>query len=189
MIEFFLLQPLFRLRHAAWRRRALLLSAFAICVVPFGSLAQRAEIAPPKGPVILTVDGDIELRNSEDGLDFDFDMLAELPVTQIVTHTPWTDGLVTFDGVLLSDFLTYCGITSGMLDATALNDYSVVVPVSDAVAEGPILAYRRDGEVMSVRDKGPIWLIYPFDDNPDYRTEPIQARSIWQLRTLSVRSE
>ena len=39
---------------------------------------------------------------------------------------------------------------------------------------------------MTVRDKGPFWIIYPFDSNPDYQSEVIYSRSIWQLNRLEV---
>jgi hypothetical protein len=38
---------------------------------------------------------------------------------------------------------------------------------------------------MSVRDKGPLWVIYPYDSD-DYRSEVIYSRSIWQLDRLEV---
>ena len=69
---------------------------------------------------------------------------------------------------------------------TALNDYAIEVPISEAVSGGPILATRANGEVLSVRDKGPIWVIYPFDDNAAYKTEVTYSRSIWQLKSIKV---
>ena len=59
-------------------------------------------------------------------------------------------------------------------------------PAWDAVENGPILAYSQNGEMMSVRDKGPLWMIYPFDLNEDYRSEVIYSRSIWQLVKIEV---
>jgi hypothetical protein len=68
----------------------------------------------------------------------------------------------------------------------AVNDYLVEVPVTDAVDGGPIIAYAVDGAQMSLRDKGPLWLIYPYDSDAKYRTEEIYARSIWQLDRINV---
>ena len=48
------------------------------------------------------------------------------------------------------------------------------------------MAFLNNGEPMSIRDKGPLWIIYPFDDNPDYQTEVIYSRSIWQLDQIHV---
>ena len=78
------------------------------------------------------------------------------------------------------------GAKGSKLKATALNNYSVEIPISDAVAGGPVLAYKIDGERLSVREKGPIWLVYPYDENVAYKTETIYSRSIWQLERLEV---
>lgn len=73
-----------------------------------------------------------------------------------------------------------------MLTARAINDYSVEIPLADAVEGGPIVAYERNGAVMSLRDKGPLWIVYPFDSDPAYQTEAIYSRSIWQLEEITV---
>ena len=72
------------------------------------------------------------------------------------------------------------------MKATAINDYAVEIPVSDAVVGGPIVAYFLNGEPMSVRDKGPLWIVYPFDADPHYQTEVIYSRSIWQLDRIEL---
>jgi hypothetical protein len=43
-----------------------------------------------------------------------------------------------------------------------------------------------DDRPMSVRDKGPLWVVYPFDDVPAYQSETIYSRSIWQLDRIEV---
>jgi hypothetical protein len=39
---------------------------------------------------------------------------------------------------------------------------------------------------MSVREKGPIWMIFPYDSVEAFRTEQTYARSIWQLDRIAV---
>ena len=72
------------------------------------------------------------------------------------------------------------------LKATAINDYAVEIPREDWIETGPIVAFLNNGEQMSIRDKGPLWVIYPYDSNPAYQTEVIYSRSIWQLDRLVV---
>ncbi len=72
-----------------------------------------------------------------------------------------------------------------MLQVTALNKYRTEIPVSD-VAHQPILAYQRNGEPMPVRDKGPLFVIYPYDRNPDLKTERYFSRSAWQVRSIAI---
>jgi hypothetical protein len=40
---------------------------------------------------------------------------------------------------------------------------------------------------MTVRDKGPLWIVYPYDAKPEYRQELIYSRSIWQLDHIEVK--
>jgi len=118
--------------------------------------------------------------------EFDLKALEEMGETSFTTTTIWTDGAQEFAGVPLATFLETLGVTEGRLKATAINDYAIEIPVSDAVPDGPIIAYKRNGEQMSVRDKGPLWIVYPYDSNPAYQSEVIYSRSIWQLDRLEV---
>ena len=85
---------------------------------------------------------------------YGIDDLKAMPSTIVRTETIWTDGVQEFTGVLLADLLSQLQISGGMLDAVAINDYLAEIPVSDAIEGGPIIAYLRNGELMSVRDKG-----------------------------------
>jgi hypothetical protein len=40
---------------------------------------------------------------------------------------------------------------------------------------------------MAVRDKGPLFIVYPFDSRSDLRSERYYSRSAWQLRALEVK--
>ena len=86
----------------------------------------------------------------------------------------------------LSVLVDRLGLEGETLRATAINDYAIDIPLTDAVEGGPIVAYRMDGDIMSVRDKGPLWIVYPYDANADYRTEVVYSRSIWQLDRIEV---
>jgi hypothetical protein len=50
-----------------------------------------------------------------------------------------------------------------------------------------ILAIKRNGEYMSVRDKGPLFVIYPYDSSPDLKSQTYYARSAWQVAKIDVR--
>jgi len=135
---------------------------------------------------LLTISGDVTLADGNDILVLDRDALAVLPATTFETSTIWTDGVHTFTGVALADLAAELGVENGQFLATAINDYTVEIPYSDAVEGGPIIAYLMDGEEMSVRDKGPLWVIYPYDSDADFRSEVIYSRSIWQLDRLEI---
>ena len=112
--------------------------------------------------------------------------LDALPQASFTTSTIWTDGTVTFSGVPLWAVLDAVDATGSAVEMVALNDYKVTMPLSMLEQTVPIVATRMDGEVMSVRDKGPYWIVFPYDEDPKYQTETIYALSIWQLNRLMV---
>ena len=130
--------------------------------------------------IVLTVTGTAEPA------EFTMAELQAMPATSFETTTIWTEGAQSFTGVSLHSFLADLGVEGGTLNASAINDYVVEIPVADAVEGGPIIAYARNGEVMSVRNNGPLWIVYPYDSNADYQSEVIYARSIWQLVRIDV---
>jgi len=170
---------------SSFRRAAKALSvALALALTPFSVAAQSLDT--PTGEVLLTVSGDIAITNGEGVALFDRDMLAALSPVTFTTSTIWTDGAQEFTGVPLNALLEVLQIGEATLNATAINDYAVEIPTSDAVEGGPIIAYLNNGEPMSIRDKGPLWVVYPYDSNDDYQTETIYSRSIWQLDRIVV---
>lgn len=147
--------------------------------------------APPASfaagePVILTVTGLIADTRAG-GVDFTLADLERVGITTVETTTPWHEGRPRFEGVLLSRLLATVGATGRTLRVSALNDYVADIPVEDADRYGPILAIRRDGEPLTVRTKGPLFVIYPFDRIPELRNEAIYNRSVWQVRRIEVK--
>ncbi|BBK30249.1 oxidoreductase [Allostella humosa] len=149
--------------------------------------AWAATLPPPAGTPILEMSGSI--ANTTDGTVAKFDLagLEALGKTVVRTSTKWTDGPVTFEGVLMRDLLAKVGAKGTEIVAVALNDYKVKIPIADFEKLNVILAYRRDGKAMPVRDKGPLWIMYPFDDNPAIKTDLYFARCAWQLKAIEVR--
>jgi hypothetical protein len=136
--------------------------------------------------IILTVSGDVSASPKSEIWELTAEDLRELPVSSFATETIWTSGEQIFVGVSLVALLDHVKAEDGTLVATAINDYSVSIPTSDAVANGPIIAYLRNGKEMSLRDKGPLWIVYPHSDNAAYDSEEFYARSIWQLDRIDV---
>ncbi|MCH8808257.1 MAG: hypothetical protein IH993_00260, partial [Proteobacteria bacterium] len=42
------------------------------------------------------------------------------------------------------------------------------------------------GEILRTRSKGPLWVIYPWSERPELRTQVVYGRSIWQIKELMV---
>ncbi len=140
----------------------------------------------PSGDVILTVSGTIDVTNVADTAQFDLEMLRALPAASISTTTIWTDGVLMFTGVPLASLLETLGSSGSTLRASAINDYTIEIPVDSLEAGAPILAYEMNGTPMHRRDKGPLWVIYPFDSDAKYRTSQIHSRAVWQLDRIEV---
>ncbi|MCS6810530.1 MAG: molybdopterin-dependent oxidoreductase [Tepidimonas sp.] len=165
------------------RRHALaVLLAYAAVPWPAGA----SPLPKPKGRVVLTVEGAIERRNQGAQASFDLAMLEALPQHRFVTRTPWDDGPVAFSGPRLRDLLAAVGARGQQLRATALNDYRVVIPIDDAQRFDVIVATRKNDAPMAVREKGPLFIVYPFDSDPVLRDKRYYERSIWQLKALVV---
>lgn len=73
------------------------------------------------------------------------------------------------------------------LRVTALDGYEVYIPVSDLTSFNPILAYRKDSQYIGILDKGPLFLIYPFDSSPKLQTMEYINRTIWQVSAIVLK--
>jgi hypothetical protein len=177
----------------ARRVQRLLAGPFLALLALLGSAAGAPAIGAdeslpaPEGRVILTVSGRIDHTNGKGVAEFDRAMLEAMPATTIETLTPWTDGVTRFEGPLARDLMKRVGARGSRLRATALNDYAVDIPIEDFERYPVILAMKVNGEVLRTRDKGPLWIIYPWSDRPELRSEVSYSRSIWQIKELVVR--
>ncbi|MCK0745819.1 molybdopterin-dependent oxidoreductase [Chromohalobacter nigrandesensis] len=135
---------------------------------------------------MLTVEGDISRTNGDGVARFDRAMLQELPQSTIVTHTPWTEGVSRFEGPLLGAIYEAVGAHGDSLHVVALNDFAADVPLAEAEQYDVILAMQRDGEPMPVREYGPLFVLYPFDDHSELQTEEVRFRSVWQVTHIVV---
>jgi hypothetical protein len=142
-------------------------------------------LAKPTGDVVLTVAGQIGKENASGQADFDLEMLEAMPAVKFRTSTPWTEEAVEFEGVLIDTIMKAVDAKGKTIKAAALNDYIADVGVDLVVSAGAILAYRINGAEIAVRDKGPLWIMFPFDQNPELKTETIYSQSVWQLRTMT----
>jgi hypothetical protein len=154
------------------RRRGLLAAALCSIWTSAGALDK------PQGPVVLTVGK---------AAAFDMAMLERIKQRSIRTTTPWYDGPREFTGPLLRDVLAAAGLPAdarGSARFVALNDYRVDIPLEDARHYDVIIARLVDGKPMGVREKGPLFVMYPFDQHPELRTAVYFSRCIWQLRSI-----
>ena len=149
----------------------------------FVLIAPVSSQASDDGRPVLTV------RETVDGkpVTFTRDQLVALGVHRVETDTPWTDKVTIFEGPLLRDVLAQADVDGEHIEAVALNDYRVEIPISDSRETDVILAMKVDGKIIGVRERGPLWVIYPWGVREDLRTELYYSRAIWQLHELILR--
>lgn len=168
--------------------RALLYSFFALTLVIVPArFASAEQIGQPAGAILLTISGNIAHTNGQGVAAFDRKMLEDLEQHEVTMQTPWTEGDVSFQGFYVSDLMTMVGADGREIVATALNDYSANIPFDDFAERDVMIALEMNGEPMRVRDKGPLWVIYPADPNTGELSVVDRDRMIWQLRHLTIR--
>jgi hypothetical protein len=164
------------------RRRALTFTAASLAIWSWPAQALEA----PSGTVVLTVQGRVRMPNDGKRAQFDLAMLEALPQRTHQTRTPWFTQARRFTGPLLRDVLAATAAQGSNLRLVALNDYRVDMPMDDAMRHDVVIARLMDDKPMTVRDKGPLFIIYPFDAQPELRSAIYYGRSAWQLRTIEV---
>jgi hypothetical protein len=153
--------------------------------VGVAAIVGAAAIAPADtGKPILTVTGKV---GAPGGVTFDREALERLGLVTFETTTPWHTGKVKFEGVPLKVLMKHVAASGSTLQALALNDYSTDIPMEDFDKYNVILALKRDGEYMPVRDKGPLFVVYPYDSDPELKSQKFYSRSAWQVKSLIVK--
>jgi len=144
------------------------------------------KFSAPTDTTLLTITGEITQLNSKNELLLDRNALLQLPQVTVSTTTLWTDGKSEFKGPLVRDILSAAGNTAKHISAIAANEYAVEIPIDDVQQYPVILALEKDGKILSIREKGPLWVIYPWADHEELRQDKFYSRSIWQLKRINL---
>lgn len=168
--------------HDGLNRRLFLATAAASVLLPWPARA----LEMPRGEVVLTVGGTIGNTNGNSMASFDMAMLESLPKASFRTASPWFQGATLFEGTPLVSILEAVGAQGTSINAVAINDYAVDIPMEDATLHKALVAYKVDGEYLPVRKKGPLWIVYDYDARSVLRSEAYYTRSIWQLKALTI---
>ena len=167
--------------HAVWVGFGVLMAALSAPAV-----AQTSPLPAPTDKVVLTVTGQISRTNAPQQALFDLKMIEALPQHSFTTQTPWYSTPVKFTGPKLSDVLAAVGAKGKEIQAVAINNYQITIPVSDANQFPVVMAWKINDQPIPVRAKGPLFIAFPYDDDAQLRTAKYYERSIWQLKQLHV---
>lgn len=140
-------------------------------------------------PTLASAQDILRVTNGDLTIELTKDDIAKLGRTTFETTTIWSEGKIEFSGPSLLSIVGLADITEGVLTLTAVNDYIIEIPVADITDEAPIIAYLMNGKPFSRREKGPYWVVYPYDSDVKYQNEEIYAQSIWQLLSIEKNEE
>lgn len=119
--------------------------------------------------------------------EYTSDDLLAMDTVELRTDNDFVDQMTTFTGPLLRDLLGAASLTSDdEIQITALNDYKTTIPAQEVIDYDVIIAVLQDGQPMSVRDKGPFWVIYPMSEHPELQDPGFNDRLVWQLSEVEL---
>ena len=136
---------------------------------------------------ILTISGKIAATNGKPERSFDRAALEAIGLETVETVTPWYTGKMKFEGVAMAKLLGAVGAQGTSVTVTALDDYVSTIPIEDFTKYRVILAMKRNGTDMAVSDKGPLFVIYPYDSKPELQNQTYYSRSAWQVKRIEVK--
>lgn len=153
----------------------------AVCAVP-GSVSAIetavAETAPLANAAVAVIgtDGTISVSVAE---------LEAIGLKRVTTSSPWEKGELVFEGILFRDFLKVVGLDDAeAVLVRAKDNYTQIIPRKDWT-DGPLLlATRQNGKPLTLRTQGPIRLVYPLLDHPEYDTEVHKRRWVWAITSI-----
>ena len=162
---------------------------FRLCVLAILPIHCMADTSNPSDAVLLVVEVPDKLSGKPSHIQFTMDDLRKMPKVGFETETIWFTGAQHFAGVPLVALMKAIGVTEGTLTVTAADGYSVDIEMSHAAEFGTIIAYNRNGEPMTVRRKGPLRLVYDYDEFPPLVRDNLYSHTVWQITRIEVASD
>lgn len=150
------------------------------------SIACSAEMPDSEDKIILTISGNIEKKNEDGQVQFNIASLKKLGMESFYTSSPWYEGRTKFEGVPLNKLMDAVGARGHIARVIALNDYVTTIPLEDFKKYPVILALKVNDKYMQVRDKGPLFIVYPYDSKPELNNQIYYSRSAWQVYKIII---
>ena len=148
---------------------------------PICARGQWLDLPHPDSTPLLIVRGALSLKNVNGEAHLDRGLLESFGISRMRTWAPWSEAVQEFEGVLLYSLAQGLGASGEVIRTRALNEYEVQIPIEDMERYDILVAWSRNGVALTRRDKGPLWLIYPWSNHPELDNAKTRQRSIWQL--------
>lgn len=154
-------------------------AALALLAGPGASLARSDEtLLVLRNPALNAEHGEIRFTRSD---------LVARDWHTIKTGNQFISGVGTFRGPMVSDVLSLIGRANATkARLTAVNQFYAEVEIAEFARFGAILAMEMNGRALSLRDFGPIWVMYPIDDHSELQDSRYNSRLVWQLSEIEL---
>ncbi|EMP54519.1 hypothetical protein MSNKSG1_14457 [Marinobacter santoriniensis NKSG1] len=129
----------------------------------------------------------LTITTDADTVVLDRNQLEAFPQTTITTTSPYYEGTAEFSGPSLKRVLESAGLSGqSRITFQALNDYQVDADLDEVMGLDAIVATRMNGKPMSVRNRGPFWVMLPLSDRPELDSEEYHRFMVWQLNRIGL---
>jgi hypothetical protein len=121
-----------------------------------------------------------------DGIkQFNHGQIEAIGLKRLSTTTFWPEDYGEFNGVLLRDVLKKVGIEDALeIKLIGKDGYIALIPREDWIKWDVILATRHEQRTMSIRNKGPLRIIYPKDIGGEIADSDMRIRWIWAIQSI-----
>ncbi|MFK7943129.1 MAG: hypothetical protein AB8B85_09485 [Paracoccaceae bacterium] len=162
----------------AVRRRPVLGWLIASLVLLSGVAVAEDHLLVVRNPAVGGDRGEIRFNRAD---------LEAMEWRTIETGNQFISGKSVFRGPLVMDAVSLIGHAGATkVRLIAANEYFSEIEIAEIQRYGAILAMEMNGDALSLRDFGPIWVMYPIDDHSELRDSVFNNRLIWQLEAIEL---
>lgn len=118
---------------------------------------------------------------------FSRDDLEALDWREITTGNQFITGDAVFRGPRVADALALIGHAGAKYArlVSAAGRHSDIL-ISELQKYEAILALEMNGRALTLRDFGPIWVMYPMNDHSELEDSRFNNRLVWQLQEIEL---
>lgn len=113
--------------------------------------------------------------------------LEALPQESFTTSTPWTKSIHTYQGPRLSLITSNFPQPFESIKVYGINGYAYDIKEKELKKYPFILAMKQDGKRMALRNKGPLWVLLPFNQYPKVDSiDEMLNKFVWQVNRIKA---
>ena len=129
----------------------------------------------------------LKIQNQEEYM-VNIDDIDEKYVKSISTNTPWHDDIAKYTGITIQNFLDqYKNGEFSEISISAMNGYAVDADIRTFVNAGAMLVWLMNDAPISVHNKGPIVVIFPWSQNGSLREDIFTSLAVWHVNSIHIR--